>query len=119
MGVLLPLSHRQLLDQFCILITLPPPSLCELPTSALFFPSVPNLLLQVRVAVYERVAPHAALMTRLFSLVSSSPMMQEALGLSFRAGCSQRVQAPDEWEVVFQVMVGGVGDGVSGCDAVD
>ena len=44
-------------------------------------------------------------MTRLFSLVGSSPMMQEALGRSFRAGCSQRVQAPDEWEVMFQVMM--------------
>jgi hypothetical protein len=30
--------------------------------------------------------------------------MQEVLGLSMRAGCSQRVQGPDEWEVVFQVI---------------
>jgi hypothetical protein len=53
--------------------------------------------------VYERVAPRAVLIAKAYEVISSSRVLQEALGSTAQPGCKQRVQAPDVWEVVFQV----------------
>jgi hypothetical protein len=57
------------------------------------------------VAVYERVASRAALIAKMYSVISSSSILQAELAYAVQPGCKQRVQAPDAWEVVFQVMM--------------
>ncbi len=45
------------------------------------------------------------LIAKSYEVINGSRVLQEALGLPGQPGCKQRVQAPDVWEVVFQVMV--------------
>jgi hypothetical protein len=47
--------------------------------------------------------PKAALIARVYSIISSSSILQAELGLAGQLGCKQRVEAPDDWEVTFQV----------------
>ena len=62
-------------------------------------------LLQVNVAIYETSQPKAPLIAKGYRAIVGSSALLAALAYSSLPGCRLQVQAPDDWQVQFQVML--------------
>jgi hypothetical protein len=59
---------------------------------------------EIALKVGGRVVHSAVMVANAYSFIISSKVMQEVLGFDRQADCRHRLKAPDDWEIVFQVV---------------